>query len=137
MTAQEEYLTALKYQQSSTVGSGDDMLASVKRRLSYWDISDAEIKALEQRGKPNKIMTVYSPASGYVIDKMVLKGTSIMPGMTLYKISNLSNIWVYADVYEYELPWVKLGDDAEITLSYLPDRVFNGKITYIDSHLDG
>jgi YHS domain-containing protein len=76
-------------------------------------------------------MTFYSPANGYVMDKMVYKGQSVMAGMELYKIADLSNVWVLADIYQYELPWVKVGQKADIALSYLPGKRFQGKVMYI------
>jgi hypothetical protein len=82
-------------------------------------------------------MTVYSPVDGLVVEKSVVVGTSITPGAKLYKIIDLSTVWVYADVYEYELPWVKLGDNVEIELPYLPGKVFNGKVSFIAHHLEG
>lgn len=142
VTTQEEYLQALKYRkalQQSTLAEAkkesDDLIQSVRRRLLYWDIPESEIKALEERGTPNKTMTIYSPADGIVMEKMVQKGQNIMAGMELYKIADLSTVWVLADIYQYELPWVKLGQTVEIELSYLAGKTFKGKITYIYPYL--
>ena len=138
VTTQEEYLQALKYQKTMVQSSlpearkgSDDLLESARRRLLYWDIPEAEIKALEVRGAPKKTMTIYSPVAGIVMDKMVRQGQNVMAGMELYKIADLSTMWVLADIYQYELPWVKLGQDAEIEPSYLPGKAFKGKITFI------
>jgi Cu(I)/Ag(I) efflux system membrane fusion protein len=142
VTTQEEYLQALKYRkalQQSTLDEAkkgsDDLIQSVRRRLLYWDIPESEIKVLEERGTPNKTMTIYSPVDGIVMEKMVQKGQNIMAGMELYKIADLSTVWVLADIYQYELPWVKLGQNVEIELSYLAGKIFKGKITYIYPYL--
>ena len=143
VSAQEEYLQAIDYQKKLQASSleearkgADELVQSVRRRLLNWDIPESEIKALEQRGTPNKTMTIYSPADGIVTEKMVQKGQNIMGGMELYKIADLSTVWVIADVYQYELPWVQLGGKAGIALSYLPGRTFDGTVTYIYPYLN-
>jgi len=142
VTTQEEYLQALRYQKKLQQSSldearkgSDELMESARRRLLYWDIPESEIKALEERGTPKKTMTIYSPADGIVMEKMVRKGQNIMAGMELYKIADLSTVWVLGDVYQYELPWVKLGQQVDIELSYLPGKPFKGTITYIYPYL--
>ncbi|MCL5028496.1 MAG: efflux RND transporter periplasmic adaptor subunit [Bacteroidetes bacterium] len=143
VSTQEEYLQALKYRKEIS-GSGsliskqgaDQLVESAKRRLLYWDISEKEIKALEQRGTPQKTMTIFSPADGIVADKMVINGQNIMPGMALYKIADLTTVWGLAQIYQYELPWIKLGDKVNLQLSYMPGKTFQGRITYIYPYLD-
>lgn len=143
VSTQEEYLQALKYEKEiSGKGSAiskqgaEQLVQSAKRRLLYWDITENEIKALEKRGTPEKTMTIYSPADGIVTDKMVINGQNIMPGMALYKIADLSTVWGLAQIYQYELPWIKLGDKADLQLSYIPGKIFQGRITYIYPYID-
>jgi len=138
VSTQQEYLQAIQYQKQLEQSSVDEarsgaqsLVESAKRRLLYWDIPQSEIDALEQRGTPKKTLTIYSPADGYVMDKMVFKGQNIMAGMELYRIADLSTVWIMADIYQYELPWVKVGQRAEIELSYLPGKQFEGTVTYI------
>ena len=138
VSTQEEYLQALRYRDQLQMSSlaearrgADALVESAKRRLLYWDITEAEIQELEKRGTPKKTMTFYSPVDGIVLDKMIFKGKSVMAGMDLYKIANLSSVWIIADIYQYELPWVKVGQPAEVELSYLPGKTFRGVITYI------
>lgn len=138
VTTQEEYLQALRYQKQLAQSGIDEarkgsesLVESAKRRLLYWDIPESEIDKLEQRGTPQKTMTFYSPVDGYVTDKMVYKGQNVMAGMELYRIADLSTVWIIADIYQYELPWVKVGQKAAITLSYLPGKQFQGTVTYI------
>jgi RND family efflux transporter MFP subunit len=138
VNTQEEYLLALRYRDQLLASNmeearkgAQDLVQSAKRRLLNWDIPSEDIDAIEEARAPNKTMTIYSPADGIVMEKMVVNGQSIEAGTTLYRIADLSDVWVLADVYQYELPWVKLNEPAEIELSYLPGRVFNGRITYI------
>lgn len=142
VTTQEEYLQALRYRKAleqSTVDEAkkgsDDLIQSARRRLLYWDIPESEIKALEERGVPRKTMTIYAPVDGIVTEKMIQQGQNVMAGMELYKIADLSTVWVLADIYQYELPWVKIGQVVDIQLSYLPGRSFKGRITYIYPYL--
>lgn len=143
VSTQEEYLQAIRYRKkmagsssAEAIKGADDLIQSAKRRLLYWDISDAEIKAIEERGTPQKTMTIYSPANGIVTDKMVINGQSIMPGMALYKIADLATVWGLAQVYQYELPWIKVGDIVDFQLSYIPGKSFQGRVTYIYPYLD-
>ncbi|MDO8550023.1 MAG: efflux RND transporter periplasmic adaptor subunit, partial [Ignavibacteria bacterium] len=138
VSTQEEYLQAIKYQKKMSGSSSldaqkgtNELVESSKRRLQYWDISEKDIVELEQRGTPKKTMTIYSPENGIVTEKMVLQGQNIMAGMELYKIADLSNVWVIADVYQYEVPWIKNGQEVELNLSYLPGKSYKGKVTYI------
>ncbi len=142
MSAQEEYLVALRNLASVTgrgapeeIDSARRLVASSRRRLTLWDIPDHEIAELERRGEVRRTVMLHSPVDGTVIEKMVLKGAAIEPGMNLFKIADLSRVWVYADVYEYELSWVKVGEEAQVELSYLPGKVFRGKVVYIDPSL--
>jgi Cu(I)/Ag(I) efflux system membrane fusion protein len=138
VSTQEEYLLALRAKKSlakspfpEVAGSGESLAESAKRRLKLWDISDDQIKALEEGGQAKKTLTLYSPFSGFVLEKMAYKGMSVMPGVALYKLADLSVVWLYADIYEYELPSIRLGQQASIQLSYIPGETFRGRAIYI------
>jgi Cu(I)/Ag(I) efflux system membrane fusion protein len=138
VSTQEEYLIALRAKRDlskspfpEVAGSGESLAESAKRRLKLWDINDDQIKALEESGQAKKTLTLYSPFSGFVLDKSAYKGMNVMPGMALYKLADLSVVWLYADIYEYELPFIRLGQQAMIQLSYLPGETFTGKAIYI------
>ncbi len=138
VSTQEEYLIALRAKKdlmkspfSEVAASGNSLAESARRRLKLWDISDDQIKALEESGQPRKTLTLYAPYSGFVLEKMAYKGMNVMPGMALFKLADLSVVWLYADIYEYELPFIRLGQQASIQLSYLPGEVFTGKVIYI------
>lgn len=143
VSTQEEYLLALEYHQKLKESNIEEissrsrtLLESARKRLQYWDVPEVHIRELEQSGEARKTLMIHSPATGVVIHKNVLEGKYTNPGENLYRIADLSNIWVYADVYEYELPWVKAGQDADMTLSYIPGKVFKGKITYVYPYLE-
>jgi RND family efflux transporter MFP subunit len=143
VSAQEEYLLALKAKNLfegkaySEIPKGTDaLLDSSKRRLIYWDIKEEQIKELERTGKPLKNLVFYSPVTGFVIEKNVLKGKYVMPGENLYKLADISNIWILADIYENDLPLISIGQEASIELPYIPGEKFSGKITYIYPYLE-
>jgi Cu(I)/Ag(I) efflux system membrane fusion protein len=138
VSTQEEYLLALRAKKSlvkspfpEVASSGDSLAESAKRRLKLWDISDDQIKALEESGQAKKTLTLYSPFSGFVLEKSAYKGMNVIPGIALYKLADLSVVWLLADIYEYELPFVRLGQQASIQLSYLPGETFTGRAVYI------
>ncbi len=138
VSTQEEYLLALKAKKSlakssfpEVASSGDSLAESAKRRLKLWDITDEEIKRLEENGQAKKTITLYAPFSGFVLEKSAYKGMNVMPGMALYKLGDLSVVWLYGDIYEYELPFVRLGQQASIQLTYLPGETFTGRVIYI------
>lgn len=143
VSTQEEYLQAIHYRNQLNENSTEDarngadrLVESAKRRLLNWDISEQEIKDLAKRGTPKKILTIFSPVDGIVMEKMIFKGKNVMVGMDLYKIADLSTVWVQADIYQYELPWVSVGNQVEIELSYSPGKIFRGRITYINPMLN-
>lgn len=137
VTAQEELLLAKRL--SSQVGGGTpdavrgaaDLLASARRRLAYWDISDAEIARIERTGEVRKTLTITSPASGVVIEKNVFAGQRIMGGEALYRVVDLSRIWLDGDVFERDLPAVRVGQTVTAEFEALPGERRTGRITYI------
>jgi Cu(I)/Ag(I) efflux system membrane fusion protein len=138
VSTQEEYLLALQARKDlvkspfpEVAASGNSLAESAKRRLKLWDISDDQIKTLEESGQAKKTLTLYSPFSGFVLEKSAYKGMNVMPGMALYKLADLSVVWVLADIYEYELPFIRLGQEASIQISYIPGEIFRGKAIYI------
>lgn len=144
VSAQQEYLIAhrhFKQVKSSpfpeVVRSAAEMLDSAKKRLAYWDITEAQILEVERTGDVRKTLTLYSPFRGVVVSKAAFDGTKVMAGMELFRIADLSRVWVQGDVYEYELPWVKVGVPATVTLDYLPGKTYRGKISYVYPYLEG
>lgn len=142
VSTQEEYLQAIRYLKKVSNSSDDvknnaqELVNSAKRRLLYWDISEKDIAEIEKNNTPKKTLTIYSQVNGTVVDKMIFEGQQIMAGMSLYKVADLSNVWVMADIYQVDLPWIKLGQKVELELSYLPGKTYNGTVTYIYPYLN-
>ena len=126
LATQQEFLGVLKWAKQPGDKKKDDMLSlmlakdadaaldAARKRLRLWDISDAQIKQIEQTGKPVRTLTLYSPVSGFVTQKMAVLGMKVMPGEKLFDIADLSTLWIIADIYEYELPFVKVGQSARL-----------------------
>ncbi|HZK13467.1 MAG TPA: efflux RND transporter periplasmic adaptor subunit, partial [Desulfobaccales bacterium] len=142
VSSQQEYLLAvrnLKAMKSSPVkemAEGARRLAdAARRRLSYYDISAAQINNLERTGQVKKNLTLASPANGIVTKRMVTQGMYVKAGMPLLEVADLSTVWVDAEIYQYELPWIKVGQPVTMSLDYLPGETFPGKIEYIYPYL--
>src|SRR4030042_295003 len=106
-------------------------LDAARQRLSLWDISDAQIAKIEETHNPVRTVILYSPVSGFITEKMAVLGMKVMPGEKLFDVTDLSSLWIIADIYEYELPFVKVGQEARLTLSYVADKELMSKIDYI------
>jgi len=143
LATQREYLLALKARDmfknnpsSRVVEDSFSLLDSARQRLKLWDIPDAQIDELERTGQPSRTVAFYSPISGIVIEKKAVAGARVSPGDEIYTIADLSQIWIVADIYEYELVFIQLGQRAVVTLSYDPGRVLNGRVTFAYPTLD-
>jgi RND family efflux transporter MFP subunit len=137
VTAQEELLLAKRLEAEVARGSADarenaaSLLESARRRLSYWDIPDAEVARIEQSGQVQRAITLRAPVSGFVVEKNVLQGQRVMAGDALYRIADLATVWVEGEVFERDLPSVRLGQRVTVQLDALPGRALTGRITYI------
>ena len=143
VSAQEEYLIAkrgdkyLSGSQFPEVSEGaQSLLRSARERLRLWDISDDQIKKLDETGQVNRTLMFYSPISGFVMDRKAFPQTSVTPDTDLYQITDLSTVWVNADVYEYEVPFVRVGQRAVMRLSYYQGKTYAGKIAYVYPTVD-
>lgn len=135
VTAQEEYLVAFQSAKRLAKDSQTGLLASARRRLQYFDVADSEIEAIETTGHVRKTLVIRSPASGVVIEKNAEEGGYVKAGTTIYRIADLSRVWVEAHIFEYELPWVREGQAVEMTIPYWPGDVRSGKVTYVYPYL--
>lgn len=138
VAAQQEYLQAIKYRNTvegandTSVGAGaNNLLQSAKRKLMYWDISEGQIRELARTGNVKKTLTLYSPFSGIVIEKNVYEGMQVQAGMNLLKIADMSEMWVYADIYESDLAWIKKGENAIVNVPSMPGQALRGTVAYI------
>ena len=141
LAAQSEYLLAIKTRKAlgsdqAVASSGDVLVASARRKLELWDVPEREIARLERMGEPSKSLTFVSPISGVVTAKNLVEGSKINAGDTPYEISDLSEVWVMADAYEADLPKVRVGMAASLTLQAYPNQVFKGDVDFIDPLLD-
>jgi RND family efflux transporter MFP subunit len=143
LSTQQEYLLALKTRdqlQQSTIpdarSRADDLVASARQRLTLWDLPADALGALEEKRQAIEAVVVRSPASGFVIEKQAIAGLHVVPGQSLYKVANLSTVWVEADVYETELSGVRAGLAAAVTVDAYPGEKFNGRVTYLYPYLD-
>ncbi|MEW6739524.1 MAG: efflux RND transporter periplasmic adaptor subunit [Nitrospirota bacterium] len=145
---QQEYLNVVKWTKqgkeikNERIGNllskdAEAIVEAAKQRLRLWDITDDQIKKIEETGKPIRTLTVYSPVNGYIVQKTALQGMRIMPGEKLFDVADLSAVWVVSDIYEYELPLIKTGQKANISLSYFPGKEFSSAIDYIYPSLAG
>jgi len=148
VATQQEFLNVLRWASQGQsvkdertalllVKDAQTMLEAAKERLRLWDISDEQIKKIETTGKPIRTLTIYSPVSGYVLQKMAVQGMRVMPGEKLFDVVDLSSVWIVADIYEYELPLIKVGQPARIGLSYFPGQEFSSRVDYVYPSLAG
>lgn len=144
LSTQEEYLLALKSLDHPVQGQFSQewntanraLLESVRRRLELWGISEDQIRQLKKDRKPFRTLTYYSPIEGIVIEKNVFEGMNVEPGKILFTITDLSHIWVLADIYEQDLASIHMGQKAEVFIDAYPDKAFKGTITFINYVVD-
>jgi RND family efflux transporter MFP subunit len=137
VSAQREYAIAAQGVQALK-DAGSDAQSSMKQladasllRLKNWDISDEQIKALSRAGETKRTLTFRSPVSGIVTEKKALQGMRFMPGEALYQVTDLSSVWVLADVFEQDIGLAKSGAKAKVMIAAYPDKPFDGKISYV------
>jgi membrane fusion protein, copper/silver efflux system len=135
VAAQEELLLAARLAGSAPAGpAGDDdrqLLEAARRRLVNWDVSAEEIARIEATGMPERTVTLRAPANGVVVEKSVVEGARIMPGMDLYRIADLSGVWIEGEVFEKDLGVISTGREATVSFDAFPGRSFAGRISYI------
>jgi Cu(I)/Ag(I) efflux system membrane fusion protein len=142
LASQREYLIALD-QRARASGSSADVVAdadrlveSAGRRLLLQDMAPAEIEELARTREAKRIVTLYSPVSGTITGRNVSHGERIESATSLLDIADLEQVWVLADVYESELPFVREGQTASIALSYLPGRTYRGRVAIVNPLVD-
>jgi len=138
VSTQQEYLLALSNQKTlrrsefPDVSNGaKNLVKTTYERLQLLDVPEHQIKELEKTKKVKKNLHIHTPVAGTIVRIGAREGQFVTPNTELYMIADLSEVWVYADIYEYEIPWVKLGDKVEMELAGVPGRIFTGKISYI------
>ena len=114
----------------------DSLAKAGRQRLRLLGLSNAQIDGVVTKGAPEESAAFEAPASGFVIEKNVVEGASVDAGMRLYRIAALNKVWVEADVYEADLARVRVGQNAKVTLDYLPERLYDARVAYIYPYLD-
>ncbi|MGZ6515648.1 MAG: efflux RND transporter periplasmic adaptor subunit [Actinomycetota bacterium] len=136
LATEQELLLAKRAEATLTRSGLPDAAEAARARLRLFGISDAEIARLEESGKPLRALPLASPISGFVTAKNVVQGARVGPSDALFDLADLSVVWVIADIYEYELPRLHLGQQATLTLSYWPDRSWRGRVSYVFPTVD-
>ena len=138
VAAQQEYLVARKAQErlssSSVPGvaqGGSELADAAHQRLRYWDLSPAEISSLDKAGAPRRTVTLRSPVSGVVTEKLAFEGMRVSPADRLYEIADLSRVWVLAEVHEKDLPAVRMGTPVRVSLSEERSREWRGRVSFV------
>lgn len=142
VAAEEELLVARRLQATLVRGASDaasgagDLAASARRRLENWDIDSADIAAIERRGSSQRTLTVRAPVSGVVIEKNVVAGQQVMAGQSLFRVADLSQLWVEGDVFEQDMPLVHVGQEVRVEFRALPGVQRTGRIASFEPVLD-
>ena len=143
VATQSEYLMAKKHYETLAASSipevktgASSLVAASKTRLALWDISEQQLRELERKGEPQRTLTLYSSHSGFVIKKEINEGMKVMGDRELYTIADLSSVWVNLDVYESDIPFIKVGQRADVSLSYSSGEPLKGRVSYIYPYLD-
>jgi RND family efflux transporter MFP subunit len=143
LETQNEYLLALRTRdalRSSVVPDAIDranqLVAAARQRLTLWDISADQIDELDRTHHADGIVVFRSPASGVVLEKQAVMGAHVMPGQTLYRLADLSTVWIEADVNENDIALVHVGDTANVTVDAYPGRRFSARLIYVNALVD-
>ena len=143
VATQQEFLLALRAQGqlaasgvASAAQGGRDLLQAARQRLLFWDMAPRDVEALERTGTVSRTVNLYADLPGFVIGKTAVHGMRVTPADTLFDIADLSSVWILADVYESDLPYVSVGMNAEVSLAYQAGRSWKGAISYVDPLVD-
>ena len=144
LATQEEYLLILKDMDHPVEGrfaeefnqANEQLLKAAQRRLELWDVSSGEIDRLQKERISFRTMLIPSPIDGIVLKKDAFVGMNVAPGLNTYVIADLSYVWLFADIYEPDIPLVKLGQEARLSLDSFPGKTCKGKVAFVDYVVD-
>ena len=148
LATQQEFLNTLLWARSSGEANGgavagmlnrdaEAIITAARQRLRLWDITEEQIRIIEETGKTVRTVTLVSPQDGTVVQKNAIQGMRVMPGEKLFDIADLSTVWITADIYEQDLPLINPGETARISLSVLPGKELSAKIEFVYPALTG
>jgi Cu(I)/Ag(I) efflux system membrane fusion protein len=129
VNAQKEFVTALS-------SGNKSLIRASKPRLAALGVSDSQIEQIEKTRQTRQHISVYAPQDGVVSSLMVREGMFVKPSVNVMSLGDLSSVWLLAEVFEKQAQWVRVGQDAEVRLSYVPGHVWQGKVEYIYPSLD-
>ncbi|MCJ7582437.1 MAG: efflux RND transporter periplasmic adaptor subunit [Candidatus Aminicenantes bacterium] len=132
VTAQRELLESLSFKETRP-----SLYTAAKGKLKLWDLTDEQISAIEEKGEPQVYFDVLSPITGTITVRQVAIGDYIKEGTVLFRVIDLTRVWIMFDAYESDLPWIKLGDKIDFMVQALPGKTFSAKVTYIDPFING
>jgi Cu(I)/Ag(I) efflux system membrane fusion protein len=139
-SSQQEYLTALASARAARSTSAPDradyLVDAARQRLRLWDLQPGQIDELGRSGKIVEAIPILSTAAGVVVEKNIVTGAAVEPGMRLYRVAGIDTVWVEAEVYESELPLLQVGDEAQVSFPYFPGQPSAGTIAFIYPYLD-
>jgi Cu(I)/Ag(I) efflux system membrane fusion protein len=127
VTTQQELFEAHKIRETQP-----ELYEAARAKLKNWKLSDDQIDGILQSGRPSEQFPVLSDISGVVLEKDINLGDYVKQGAPLYKIADLSRLWILFDIYESDMGHVKVGDEVEYTVQSIPGETFRGKISFID-----
>ena len=144
VSTQNEYLLALKNRErlagshvATTKAAAESLLSAARDRLKLWDIPEEHIQELERTGEVRKTLMLHAPFDGVVLERMAFPGQYLTPEMAAFKIADLSRIWAIGGVFEYEMPLIRLGQQAEIQFPQgEATRSLKGRISFIYPEID-
>ncbi len=131
VTAQRELLESIAFKEARPT-----LYTAARGKLKLWDLTDAQIQAIEEKGEPQLYFDVLAPISGTVAKRYVAIGDYVKSGDPLFKVVDLTKVWALFDAYENDLPWIKLKDEVEFTIQSLPGKTFTEKVSFIDPFID-
>jgi Cu(I)/Ag(I) efflux system membrane fusion protein len=127
ITAQKELLESVPYKKSNPA-----FYQASRNKLKLWDLTDSQIRAIESEGEPQLYFEILSPISGTVMERHVAVGDYVKAGSPLFKVTDLTSVWVMLEAYESDLPWISINDPVVFTVQSLSGKSFSGKVAYID-----
>lgn len=142
VAAQEELLLAARLLSEVATGTDDarrsaeDMLASARRRLMYWDVPAAEVERIERSGQVSRTITLRAKAHGVVVEKPVVEGQRVMAGETMYRLADPASVWVEGQLFEGDVPLVRMGQHASVEVQAWPGERWHGRVSYVYPDVD-
>jgi RND family efflux transporter MFP subunit len=143
LASEKEYLFALKardiLQQGalpSAVANSGSLIEAARRKLELWDLSESQIQEIERTGQPIHSITLFSPASGYLTARNSFANQRVTPETELYAITDLSRVWIMADVFEADAPKIRQGQFATVRMPYQEGGAFSARVNYVQPQVD-